>query len=96
MFEWDESKATANLAKHDVSFDEAATVFADSKGLDGPDVLHSTHERRFLRLGRSAAGRVLMVAYTQRRSGDVDTVRIVSARRASRKERAAFAGAQED
>ncbi len=96
MFEWDGNKAAANLAKHDVSFDEAATVFADPNGLDGPDVQHSTHERRFLRLGRSVAGRVLMVAYTQRRSGDVDTVRIISARRASRKERTAYAAAQED
>ena len=96
MFEWDERKATANLAKHDVSFDEAATVFADPNGLDGPDVRHSSHEHRFLRLGRSAAGRVLIVAYTQRRSGDVDTLRIISARRASRKERAAHADAQED
>ena len=62
-------KAAANLAKHDVSFDEAATVFADPSGFNGPDVRHSTHERRFLRLGRSVAGRVLMVAHTQRRSG---------------------------
>jgi uncharacterized protein len=96
VFEWDESKAAANLAKHDVSFDEAATVFADPNGLDGPDVRHSSHERRFLRLGRSGAGRVLMVAYTQRRSGDVETVRIIRARQASRKERAAYAGTKED
>jgi len=96
VFEWDQKKAAANLAKHDVSFDEAATVFADPSGLDGADVRHSNRERRFLRLGRSASGRVLMVAYTQRRSGDVDTIRLISARRASRKERAAYAGAQED
>jgi uncharacterized DUF497 family protein len=96
VFEWDQSKAIANLAKHDVSFDEAATVFADPNGLDGPDVRHSTHVRRFLRLARSAAGRVLMVAYTQRRSGDVETVRIINARRASRKEWAAYAGAKKD
>jgi uncharacterized DUF497 family protein len=96
VFEWDESKAAVNLAKHGVSFDEAATVFGDPNGLDGPDVRHSTHERRFLRLGRSVAGRVLIVAYTQRRSADVDTVRIISARRASRKEGTAYAAAQED
>lgn len=66
MFEWDERKSAVNLAKHNVSFDEAATVFGDPNGLDGPDLRHSTIERRFLRLGRSVAGRVLMVAYTRR------------------------------
>jgi hypothetical protein len=95
-FEWHQARAVANLAKHEVSFDEAATVFADPNGLDGPDVRHSIRERRFLRLGWSASGRVLMVAYTQRRSGDVDTIRLISAGRASRKERAAYANAQED
>lgn len=51
MFEWDATKAAANLAKHGVSFDEAATVFADPNALDGPDIGHSTQESRFLRLG---------------------------------------------
>jgi uncharacterized DUF497 family protein len=96
VFEWDAKKAAANLAKHQVSFDEGATVFADSEALDGPDLLHSAGEARFLRLGQSVAARVLMVAYTQRRSGDVDKIRIISARRASRKERAAYAGATKD
>ena len=96
MFEWDTKKAAANLTKHEVSFDEAATVFVDSEALDGPDLQHSADEARFLRLGKSVAGRVLMVAYTQRRSGDVDTIRIISARRASRKERSAYAGSGED
>jgi uncharacterized DUF497 family protein len=90
VFEWDANKAKANLAKHDVSFDEAATVFADPDALDGPDLLHSAAETRFLRLGRSAASRVLVVAYTQRRSENGETIRIISARRASRKERAAY------
>jgi uncharacterized DUF497 family protein len=52
--------------------------------------------RDLIRLGTSVAGRVLMVAYTQRRSGDGDKIRIISARRASRKERAAYAGARKD
>ena len=90
MFEWDANKAAANLAKHVVSFDEAVTVFADPDALDGPDLLHSADEARFLRLGRSVASRVLMVAYTQRRSGNGETIRIISARRASRRERAAY------
>jgi uncharacterized DUF497 family protein len=90
VFEWDPRKAEANAAKHGVSFDEAVTVFLDSKALDGPDARHSKNEMRFLRMGRSADGRVLMVAYTVRRSGDAETIRIISARRASRRERAAF------
>ena len=90
MFEWDPRKAEANTAKHGVSFDEAVTVFLDGYALDGPDLQHSKAERRFLRLGRAAAGRVLMVAYTLRRSGDAETIRIISARRANRRERAAF------
>ena len=96
MFEWDANKAAANLAKHDVSFDEAVTVFADPDALDGPDLLHSAAEVRFLRLGRSVASRVLMVAYTQRRSGNGEKIRIISARRASRKERAAYGTSSTD
>ena len=91
MFEWDPRKARANLLKHAVSFDEAATVFLDAEALDGPDLLHSMAESRFLRLGRSSEGRVLMVAYTLRRSGDAQTIRLISARRASRRERTAYA-----
>ena len=91
MFEWDPRKAEANAAKHGVSFDDAATVFLDAKALDGADLQHSSAESRFLRLGRSRSGRVLMVAYTFRRSGDAEAIRIISARRASRRERAAYA-----
>ena len=90
MFEWDARKAAANLRKHGVSFDEAATVFADPDALDGPDLAHSEHEVRFLRLGKSLANRLLMLAYTIRGSGDAETIRIISARRASRKEREAY------
>lgn len=89
MFEWDTRKASANQDKHGVSFEEAASVFGDPDALDGPDVGHSRRESRYLRLGRAATGRVLMVAYTRRRRGDGETIRIISARRASRKERAA-------
>jgi hypothetical protein len=90
VFEWDPRKAEANAAKHDVSFDEAVTVFLDANALDGPDLQHSKAEMRYLRLGRAADGRVLMVAYTLRRSGDAETIRIISARRANRRERAAY------
>ena len=90
MFEWDTRKASANEDKHGVSFEEAASVFGDPDALDGPDVEHSGRESRYLRLGRAVTGRVLMVAYTRRRRGDAETIRIISARRASRKERAAY------
>ena len=90
MFEWDTRKASANQDKHGVSFEEAVGVFGDPDALGGPDVGHSGQESRYLRLGRAATGRVLMVAYTRRRQGDGETIRIISARRASRKERAAY------
>ena len=90
MFEWDPRKAEANAAKHDVSFDDAVTVFLDANALDGPDLPHSTAEGRFRRLGRSADGRVLMVAYTLRRRDEAETSRLISARRASRRERATY------
>ena len=94
MFEWDRRKAAANHAKHGVSFEEAVTVFADPHALDGPDLRHSEKEPRLLRLGRAVTGRVLIVAYTvRRRKGDGESIRIISARRASRKERAAHATA---
>ena len=91
MFEWDPRKAEANAAKHGVTFDNAVTVFLDLDALDGPDLQHSSTESRFRRLGRSADGRVLIVAYTLRRSGDAETIRIISARRASSRERTAYA-----
>lgn len=72
-FEWDENKAAANLLKHGVSFEEAATVFGDpiSYTFDDPD--HSAKERRFVIIGISEKGKLLIVAHTD----DGDTVRIV-------------------
>ena len=96
MFEWDGGKAAVNRAKHGVSFEEAATVFGDPEALDGPDLSHSQKESRFLRLGRAMTGRVLIVAYTVRRRGDGESIRIISARPASRRERAAYAAAPRD
>ena len=61
-----------------------------ANALDGPDLQHSEAEARFLRLGQAADGRVLMVAYTLRRNGNAETIRLISARRASRRERAAY------
>lgn len=89
MFQWDTSKALRNAEKHGVSFAEAATTFDDEKALDGPDVAHSFLEARRLRLGRSATGRILVVAYTLRGAA----IRLVSARLASRRERVTYAQA---
>jgi hypothetical protein len=91
VFEWDPRKARANADKHGVTFDDAVTVFLDANALDGLDLHHSGIEARFRRLRRAADGRVLMVAYTLRRSGDAETIRLISARRASRRERAYYA-----
>jgi uncharacterized DUF497 family protein len=91
VFEWDPRKAAANADKHGVTFDVAVTVFLDPEALDGPDIAHSTSEARYLRLGRAADGRVLMVAYTIREGdGNAEKIRLISARRASRRERAAY------
>lgn len=91
MFDWDPSKARRNLEKHGITFFEAASVFADPDALDLTDDTHSGVERRSWRLGSSDEARVLTVVYTVRRSGDGETIRIISARQASRQERKAYA-----
>jgi len=75
-FEWDPKKAATNLRKHGVSFDEAATVFQDDLSLTGDDPNHSVSEERFITFGVSSAGRLLVVAHTERG----DRIRILSAR----------------
>jgi uncharacterized DUF497 family protein len=67
------------------------TVFADWRGLDGADLKHSRHEPRFFLVGQSTAGRVLTIIYTLRSRAHGETVRLISARRANRKECAAYA-----
>ena len=83
-FDWDERKATANLAKHGVSFNEAGTVLGDSLGWTYPDPKHSRSEQRWITVGLSETGRVLVVSHTDE---DEEVTRIISARRATRKER---------
>jgi uncharacterized DUF497 family protein len=82
-FEWDPEKAAANAKKHGVEFPEATTVFADPLELTITDPDHSGSEQRFLSIGLSAAGRLLVVAYTER----VGRTRIINARAASAQER---------
>jgi uncharacterized DUF497 family protein len=85
-FEWAARKAATNLAKHGVSFEEAATVFGDllSDTFDDPD--HSMEERRFLIVGTSDRGRMLIVAHTD----DGAVVRIISAREPTAGERKSY------
>jgi len=93
MFSWDAQKAIRNRKKHGVPFEEAATIFADPNGLDWEDLEHAETEPRWKRLALSAEGRVLLVVYTLRRlRNGVETIRIISARQASQKERKAYAG----
>ncbi|MGH2601049.1 MAG: BrnT family toxin [Dehalococcoidia bacterium] len=86
--EWDRRKAAANKRKHGVSFEEAETVFADDHALllDDPD--HSDAEDRFVLLGLSAHFRVLVVVHCSRKADDV--IRIISARKATKPERAYY------
>jgi hypothetical protein len=93
VFSWDVRKAQINYEKHGVAFEEAATVFADPDGLDWEDPEHSREEARCKRLGKSVTGRVLLIVYVTRRlPHGKETIRIISARQASRKERKAYAG----
>jgi uncharacterized protein len=93
VFSWDAAKAASNFAKHGVAFEEAATIFADLNALDWEDSSHSLGERRSKRLGVSTGDRILLAVYTIRRSVDgKETIRIISARQASRKERQAYSG----
>lgn len=85
-FEWDPNKAKKNLQKHGVSFEEAATVFGDLLSLTIPDPLHSESEERFVVMGESIEGRLLVVVHTERRNN----IRIISARKAVSRERKTY------
>lgn len=94
-FEWDPDKATANLAKHGVSFQLAATVFASATTLTVFDDAHSADEPRWFTLGLAANGTLLAVAHTHK-EGDAlqpSVIRVISARRATPRERVRFAEA---
>jgi len=83
VFEWDREKARRNRAKHAVSFDEALTVFADPLGRIFSDPAHSVEESREIIVGHSRRRRLLVVSFAERG----DSVRIISARRATKNER---------
>jgi len=82
-FAWDEEKGKANRKNHGVSFDEATTVFSDPFSITIPDPDHSTDEQRYIDIGSSDRGRILVVVYTERGTN----IRIISCRKATPTER---------
>ncbi len=86
VFEWDETKAKANLAKHGVAFEEAKTIFNDPHLVTFEDRYHSQHEQRYLSIGFSSAGRLLLVAHTDRD----EIIRLITGRKATSSERRTY------
>jgi len=86
-FQWNSQKATANLAKHDVTFEEAASIFDDPVFITVLDKEHSTDEDRYITIGMSSQRRLLLVAHAERNG----VVRIISTRRATQREREFYA-----
>lgn len=82
-FEWNDDKADINERKHGVTFTEAMTIFGDFLAVTGYDPFHAENEDRFLTMGMSVEGRLLVVSHTDRG----DKIRIISARQATRRER---------
>jgi hypothetical protein len=87
-FEWDEAKSLKNKKKHGITFEEARSVFYDENALLISDPDHSEAEDRFILLGLSAALRILVVCHCYRETND--TIRIISARRADKRESAGY------
>jgi uncharacterized DUF497 family protein len=83
QYEWDPDKAESNTKKHGVSFAEAATVFADTLSMTYYDPDHSEEEDRFITIGLSRSGELLVIGHTDREN----RVRIITARRATRREK---------
>lgn len=86
-FEWDITKDEQNKQKHKVSFSEACLVFADSYSLNLFDNAHSIEEPRWITMGRIPEGEILVVVHTFREISGKEVVRIISARKASKKEK---------
>jgi len=89
-FEWNNQKASANKKKHGVSFEEAKSVFYDDFAIQFFDTENSNDEERFLMLGKSHLSRLLLVCHCEKDEGE--TVRIISARKATAKERKLYRG----
>ena len=89
-FSWDEEKNRENQRKHGISFEEAATIFRNSPFDVFYDPDHSIDEERYIAVGFSDRGRILLVVHCENRSGS--EIRIISARKASKKERRTIFG----
>ena len=85
-FEWDEEKDLLNQRKHGVSFEEAKTIFNDPRSITIADEQHSDEEDRYLDLGISSRGRLIVVSYTEREPN----IRIISCRKATKSERKTY------
>ena len=89
-FQWDPKKAAANLLKHDLSFDEGSTIFGDPLAATILDPEHSADEERYVTIGHSASGRVIVVVHADRG----EDIRIISARQATAGEKNKYAEAK--
>ena len=88
IFEWNEAKAQSNLRKHKISFDEALTIFDDSRSVTYLDDFNLSVEERFISVGTSLHSRILLVVYTEQdKSADAIIIRIISCRKATALER---------
>ena len=85
-FEWDDEKAGTNLKKHDVGFEEGATIFNDLMIVTIPDPNHSKDEDRYISIGISVQGRLLVVVHTER----AERIRLISCRKATSAERKSY------
>lgn len=87
IFEWDARKARINLSKHQVSFEEAKTLFNDPFLVTFVDEYHSDSEDRYISIGRSVRNRVLLIVHTERGTEDSVVIRVISCREATPSER---------
>ena len=94
-FEWDPVKDKANIKKHGVAFSDAALIFADLNVMTLYDRDHSREEDRYLSLGRTPKGQVLVVSHTQRSNTGDEVIRIISARPADKDEEVVYYGEDE-
>ena len=92
LFDWDDNKNLANINKHGISFQEAATVFSDTNAIEADDDDHSQVEERFIIIGRSRRLRLMVVCHCYRESDTV--IRIISARKANKEETKMYGGAE--
>ncbi len=91
-FEWDDKKNRSNQLKHDVSFEEAVTVFYDENAIEYYDFDHSQKEERLLLLGLSTKLKILLICHCYRKNDNI--IRIISARKATKNEKQEYMGEQ--